>query len=282
MKYFFLIALALGLQVTTAYSQQPAIKSPSSYFPKEKAKVLVLGMFHLDYPNMDIFKITDKDKIDVLQEPKKSELAALVNYIKLFKPNKIAIEAFDNWGATEALRKYKKGAYRDQRDERIQIGMRIASELKLDTLYSLDAEPLSDELERKDSAYTQKLFKDYDFQSDDKYNAMITNWMQSESQLPSQVNLLQFVRYLNTREYHRLGYGIYLTGDFKLDHDRGADILSIWWYNRNLRIFRRLQEITEGPQDRILFIIGNGHACVLRQLLECSPEYEFVEFDSLK
>jgi hypothetical protein len=42
-----------------------------------------------------------------------------------------------------------------------------------------------------------------------------------------------------------------------------------------------LQTITNGPKDRILVIFGNGHAAVLRQLIECSPEYEFIEFDGL-
>lgn len=282
MKQFILVAAAILAIIRPAHAQQQTLKSPSSYFPKERAKVLVVGMFHLDYPNMDVFKITDKDKIDVLTEPKKSEVTELVNYIKRFKPNKIAIEAFDNWQATEKLRRYQQGAYRQERDERFQIGMRIASELKLDTLYGLDAGTLSEDLERKDSVYTQNLFKDFDFQSTDKYNAMAEQWVKAEAEMPSRVNLLRYIQYLNTREYHQLGYGAYLIGDFKLDNDRGADILSIWWYNRNLRIFRRLQQITEGPEDRILFIIGNGHACILRQLLECSPEYQFVEFSSLK
>ena len=79
-----------------------------------------------------------------------------------------------------------------------------------------------------------------------------------------------------------MGLGVYLVGDFKLDNGRGADILSIWWYNRNLRIFRKLQEITENKDDRILMIFGNGHAEILRQLLESSPEYEFIEFDKLQ
>ena len=50
------------------------IKSVSSFFPKEKAKILIVGTFHFDYPNLDANKIKDKYKIDVLKEPKKSEL----------------------------------------------------------------------------------------------------------------------------------------------------------------------------------------------------------------
>ena len=93
--------------------------------------------------------------------------------------------------------------------------------------------------------------------------------------------LLEFFKLINSKEWHDYGYGAYLVGDFKLENNRGADYLSIWWYNRNLRIFRNLQKITESENDRILVIFGNGHASIFRQLIEASPEYDFVEFDSL-
>lgn len=32
----------------------------------------------------------------------------------------------------------------------------------------------------------------------------------------------------------------------------------------------------------ILVLFGNGHGAILRQLLESSPEYDFIEFDGLK
>ena len=257
------------------------LTSASQFFPKEKTQVLVVGTFHFDYPGLDVSKALEEDKIDVLKEPKKSEVTELVNYIKKFKPTKIAIEAFDNWKATEKLKKYKAGAFRDERDERYQLGMRIANELKIDTLYSIDAGSMSEDLERLDSTYTQQLFKDFDFQNDDPYNEMIMNWLQEGTKQVSKTNLLTYFKHTNSREEHQYGYGAYLVGDFKLDKLRGADILSIWWYNRNLRIFRKLQKITESKEDRILLIFGNGHAAILRQLLEASPEYDFVEFDSL-
>jgi hypothetical protein len=254
----------------------------SSFFPKEKAKVLVVGTFHFDYPNLDVNKTADNDKVDVLTEPKKSEVTELVNYIKKFRPTKIAIEATPDWKANEKLKKYKAGEFREERDERYQLGMRIANDLKIDTLYSVDAESLDNELAKLDTAFFQKLFQDFDFKNDDKYNQLYTKWFDYETKLPAKTNLLSYVKRINSRESHQLNYGAYLVGDFKLDNQRGADILSIWWYNRNVRIFRKLQEITETPEDRILLIFGNGHAAVLRQLLESSPEYQFIEFDSLK
>jgi hypothetical protein len=160
--------------------------------------------------------------------------------------------------------------------------MRIATDLKIDTLYSIDAKSFDDDLVKLDSVFVQKLFKDFDFKNNDKFEQMYKVFSSYDNKLLLKTNLLKYFKYMNSEEYHKLGYGSYLIGDFKLDNQRGADILSIWWYNRNLRIFRKLQEITESSKDRILLIFGNGHASILRQLLECSPEYEFIEFNNVK
>lgn len=282
MKQKFLTIIFLISAIIAFGQKKDEIKNASTFFPKEKTQVLVVGTFHFDYPGLDVNKTEDKDKVDVLTEPKKSEITELVNYIKKFRPTKIAIEAFPNWNATEKLRKYKKGDYKDKRDERFQLAMRIATEMKLDTLFSIDAKSFDDDLVKLDSIYIQKLFKDYDFKSNDEFEKMYTELFSYEAKLPANTNLLKYFKHMNSEEYHKLGYGAYLIGDFKLENQRGADALSIWWYNRNLRIFRKLQEITESSKDRILVIFGNGHASILRQLVESSPEYEFIEFNKLK
>jgi hypothetical protein len=280
------ISILLGISLLSSCSQEPKKeihknKQASEYFPMEKAQVLVVGTFHFDYPGMDYNKTPEENKIDVLTEPKKSEVTELVEYIKRFKPNKIAIEAFEGWDATTKLHKYKAGELREERDERYQLGMRLADELQLDTLYAINSWSLTEDMEETDSVYIQNLFKDFDFQSDDPFDQYMTDWYKEGDKLVSQTNLLEYFKMINSKEWQDYGYGAYLVGDFKLDNQRGADILSIWWYNRNLRIFRNLQRITESENDRILLIFGNGHASIFRQLLEASPEYNFVEFDSL-
>ncbi|MES3019680.1 MAG: DUF5694 domain-containing protein [Bacteroidota bacterium] len=284
MKNLFRAAsIMLSLIASWASAQTGAgVKAPADFFPEKKAQVLVVGTFHFHYPNLDVNKISEQNKIDVLKDPKKAEVTQLVEYIKKFKPTKIALEAFPQWKATERFRRYKNGEFADQRDERYQLGFRIASEMKLDTIYSIDGASFSDDLEKIDSAYATKLFKDYDFKSSDRYDKMFTNWFEYEEKLPLTMNLLDYIKRANTRESHQLGYGAYLVGDFKLDNHRGADVIATWWYSRNIRIFRKIQELTTSPDDRILIIFGNGHVPILRQLLESSPEYDFVEFDSLK
>ena len=280
-KLFFIILFVFNFVALIA-QEKKEIKKPLEFFPKEKAKILVVGTFHFDYPGLDVIKTDEKNKIDVLKEPKKTEITELINYIKKFKPTKIAIEARTEWNATEKFKNYKAGNSREKRDERYQIGFRIAQELNLDTIYSIDAPSFDDELAKLDTLYFKKLFKDYDFKSNDPLDEMYNKWSTYDDEIQAKTNLLKYFKYMNSREVHNITFGSYLIGDFKLDKGRGADILSIWWYNRNLRIFRKLQEMTSNNKDRILVIFGNGHASILRQLLECSPEYEFIEFNSIK
>lgn len=259
-------------------------KKPSEYFPDPKTKVLVVGSFHFDYPNQDAHKTKKSDQVDVLEPKTAAEVTELINYIKKFKPTKIAIEAWPDWKANEKLKEYKDGKYRDQRDERYQLAMRIATELKINELYSIDANSVLDDFTekfgKKDSSYFKNMLKDYDFLSDDRiskqYNTFIKNTERKNFK-----SLLDMFKYMNSKEYHQYEYGAYLTGDFKLREHDGADLLALYWYNRNLRMFRKIQEITKNSEDRILVIAGNGHATVLRQLFTSSPEYEYVEFSNL-
>lgn len=133
MKSLTIVVLAFSLHSCTHKPSSPQLKPVSEYFPKERTQVLVVGTFHFDYPGLDAIKTEDENKIDVLIEPKKSEVTAVVEYIKRFKPTKIAIEAFDSWKPTEKLRMYNEGQFRDQRDERFQLAMRLSSELNIDT-----------------------------------------------------------------------------------------------------------------------------------------------------
>ncbi|WP_299444156.1 DUF5694 domain-containing protein [uncultured Aquimarina sp.] len=289
MKYSLLLlaSISIGLFTTKTTAQKVSkenegiLKPYASYYPKQKTKVLVVGTFHFSYPGLDYTKTNEDDKIDVLKEPKKSEVAALVAYIKKFKPTKVAIEAKEDWGMDKKYEEYKAGKHRDVRNESYQLGMRIANDLNHDKIYSIDAKTFSSELEEKYPKMMKELTEEYDFKSEDPYTKMVQKSFDESTKFPSKVKILDYIKYMNTIEGHRNNYGAYLVGDFKLNDNRGADFLSVWWYNRNLRIFRKIQEIDQTKEDRILVIVGNGHASVLRHMIEYSPEYDFIEFSSL-
>ncbi len=257
------------------------LKGPADFYPSERAKVLVVGTFHFEYPGLDAHKTSDDDKIDVLEEPKRSELEELVAYISKFKPTKIAIEARPTWNTMGKFEAYKKGEHADKRDERYTLGMRMARDMNLDTIYSLDAQALINELFVRDSNLVKSLTDKIDWDTPDPYWELAKKWLDYDDKIIPKMNLLDYFKVMNSRENHLANYGLYLTGRMGKAEGQSADHLSMWWYNRNLRIFSKIVAMTEGPEDRILVIFGNGHAAVLRQFFEASPQYEFVEFDSL-
>ncbi|MBO0330549.1 DUF5694 domain-containing protein [[Muricauda] lutisoli] len=272
----------LFVLVSTFSFGQDQLKAPSEFYPTQKTKVLLVGTFHFDFPGLDEVKTADENKIDVLKEPKKSELEELVGYIKKFKPTKIVIEARPSWNTMEKFEAYKNGEHRNSRDERYQLGMRIASDLGLDSVYGIDATSLSNDLYKQDSMYLKQLTSKINWKTEDPFWDYAEEYFDYRDKRMKDVHLLDFIKAMNTREGHNFNFGLYLTGSIATGDGQGADHLSIWWYNRNVRIFSKLINITKSPEERILVIFGNGHAAILRQLLEASPQYEFVEFSSLE
>lgn len=262
-----------------------AQKKPAEYFPGARPQVLVVGSFHFDYPNLDAHKTEKRDQVDVLSPETAKEVTELVEYIKKFRPTKIAIEADPDWNANQKLKEYKEGKHAGKRDERYQLAMRIAKEVGINELYSVDAGSVLDDLQERfgkaDSAYFKQLSADYDFLSNDPVSKQYDAFFKS-AEPKNFRSLLELFRYMNGKEYHQHEYGAYLSGDFKLRKYDGADMLALYWYNRNLRIFRNIQNIPVEPEDRVLVIVGNGHASVLRQLFTSSPDFNYVEFDALK
>ncbi|PKA82088.1 hypothetical protein ATE92_0213 [Ulvibacter sp. MAR_2010_11] len=297
MKKHILVMITIGLFACSDKKYAPSdsrnsepevnktyeFKSPSSFFPKEKAQVLVVGTFHFDYPGLDAYKTAEENKMAILSTERQKQVRELVDYIKRFKPTKIAVESPASYAQKEndELKAYKNGDLKLGRSEGHQLTMRIAKEMNLDTIYAIDANAFTDDIAERDSIFAKALWKDYDWQSDDPVQKYFMDWLGYEDVAIKNSSLLEYFKHMNSRESHQYGYGAYLVGDFDLGEYQGADVLAAYWYNRNLRIFRNLKRITDGPDDRIVLIFGNGHAAILRQLIEASPEYEFVEFDSL-
>jgi hypothetical protein len=292
-RTFFKISFALGLSVffiscseTKKADKQSKtteeIRKPSSFFTDPKAKVLVVGTFHFNYPGLDAYKTAESDQVDVLSPERQNEMTELVEYIKRFKPNKIVLESRSSAKLTQNLRDYRAGTLPVSRSEHYQIGMRIASELELDTLYALDTESLISSIEKETRQYFDSIAQGYDFHSNSRLDSLKLEWYKYEDQLKLQTTLLEYLKHINSPEYHKMDYGMYLIGDFKIGEHGGADVLAAYWYSRNLRLFRKIQDIIESSDDRVLVVFGNAHASLLRQYLECSPEFEYVEFSSLE
>lgn len=280
----YLLFVATFLVGYFSYAQKPL--DPDNFLIPNKdslPKIFLVGSFHFEYYNADAYKIDKENQVDILSEKKQKEIKQLLDYISLFKPTKILIEALPRWNAVTKYNLYKSGKKPLGKDERMQIGFRLAERFKLDTLYSIDAGSIGDDLtSNKDSTilrpYFEEIYKDYQFRSNDNYK----KYNDYDTKLSLKLPLLEYFKFMNSAKNLLREYGAYLLGDFKLGEFRGADVLALDWYDRNLRIFRNIQRIATSSNDRVLILYGSGHIAILDQLFKASPEFDYIKFGDLK
>ncbi|MEM9525385.1 MAG: DUF5694 domain-containing protein [Bacteroidota bacterium] len=246
-------------------------------------KVLLVGSFHFNYPNLDSHKTAKEDQVDVKSEQKKAELRELLDYIARFKPNKIVVERRSGSTINDVYRKYLASDDFDlSRSEIYQIGFRLGKQFGIDTLIIGDAFTFSNSLYWHKDSLTLRPMLDSIFEKgieseETEISKRYSKLYDHEDKLEASARLLDVFHHMNDPHRIRRGHGHYL----EFDSDLGPDALAIWWYSRNLRIYRKIQKATTSPEDRIMVLFGAGHLGILRQQFESSPKYELVDFADL-
>lgn len=282
--------LLLCLLCIPAFAQLPDINSfnPDDVLigDRKQPKVLLLGTFHFDYPNLDAHVTDEAAQVNVTDQKRAAELQELLDYVARFKPNKIVVERWQGSNVNDNYQKYLAGEFKLPKSETYQIGYRLGKRFGLDSLVLGDAATLVRSLYyHPDSAVLRPLldsiYNDWDFSNDSPIDQAYDRLYDIEDEILVNSTLLDYFKYENSPHRIKRGHGAYLIGDFELDDHRGADALAMHWYARNLRIYRNIQKATTSPDDRILVIIGAGHLGILRQQFESSPQYELIDFGDL-
>ena len=284
----FLFILVFGI-LSNTYSQRYS-EDPDSILVgnRKQPAIFLVGTFHFAYYNFDAHKTSKENQVDILSDEKQNEIKELLDYIYKFNPTKIAVESGPITGyLMKRYQAYKNGERKLGKDEIEQIGFRLLDKFKLDTLYGINDQGLySDLYDSKDSLTVRTILdsisRDYDYNSDDPISKLYREFYKENDSLAQKMKLLDYFKYKNSDKILDRGFGAYLNGDFKLDNKRGADMMALEWYSRNLRIYRHIQQLTTSPEDKILVIMGWGHITVLKHLFECSPEFKLVKFNQLE
>ena len=103
-----------------------------------RAEILVLGVYHMSNPGLDIFNMQADD---VLAPKRQQEIGELIAVLKEFQPTKVAVEA--TYGDNKVPKRYSDyvaGTHQLSRNEVEQIGFRLAKELGHKTIYAVDAD----------------------------------------------------------------------------------------------------------------------------------------------
>lgn len=290
MKNTILVFTVILLNFCNLFSQSTAVFDPDDILigDREIPKVLLVGTFHFDYPNLDAHK-TDPDKqIDVKSEERQKEVEELLNYIALFQPTKIVVERWKNSDTNERYHAYLRGDYELRKSETDQLGFRLAKQFGIKDLILADAPTMVRSFYHgPDSTCLRpimdSIYQDWDFKSDDPTKKLYGKLYDYEDEAELSMTLLESFRAANDEKRLRRGHGAYLVGDFKNgDNYEGADALAMHWYARNLRIFRNIQKSNASSDDRILVLYGSGHMSILKHLFESTPEYELIQFNELE
>lgn len=290
MKRYIISLLVLAVAVP-AVAQKIDWKKLDSLNPdkillsgeRQPTQVLLLGTFHFDYPNLDEH-ITDSSlHVDVLSEKKQKEMTELVEVIKRFKPTRIYIESTRQPVHDSLYKEYLQGRYKLGRNEIYQLAYRIGKELNLPKMYAVDASNFISENFKKykwiDSMWNSKATVDAarDKYWNNLYNKLYSTGDSVEHALTMLENFLLMAQpsVLNRTQ------GNYMTGGFNTSNNDGPDMIAMWWYSRNLRIFNNILKTQPGPNDRIMVLFGNAHIPILKQCFETSPEFRVTELRSL-
>jgi hypothetical protein len=242
-----------------------------------QVQVMTLGVFHFAYPNLDAVKVAEEDQISVLDEPFQSEIISIARALEKFNPTIICVESQPEWQHhTDSLYSlYKSGYLEPRKNEIYQLGFRIAANLDLPGVYCID-----DMGRHYDNIPVW--YRDSARMAD--FDNYYRNTPDSVYRIPNPAGKIssiidELVR-KNDPEYIADRLSVYLLNVFKYEEEPGdflgVDFETGRWYNRNLRIFRNVQRIPQGPDDRILVIMGSEHLNLLNLFFDISKEYEFV------
>jgi hypothetical protein len=262
-------------------SRQARVKVDEILWSGERkpAKALLVGVWHFGYPDLDAHKTRPQDRVDVLSPQRQKELTEVIEVLKRYKPTRIYVESTRQHYIDSIYNAYLAGKHQLRRNELDQIAMRLGKELGLPKLYAVDdgtfindyyrQMPFADSLRKatkpvdslKDNYWNQRYMKLYDYaDSVLKHHTILEHLL---------ANADPYVLKRN--------HGHYIASGFQTNNDAGPDYLGMWWYSRNLRIYKNILDTRPSANDRILVVFGSGHMSILRHLFESSPEFMLVE-----
>ena len=283
------IAAALLLLLSAGCSSArlrpaPASSTPVPDFLAEnapRAELMLLGVFHFADAGLDAYK--PKFSVDVMTAERQAEIEDLVARLAAFKPTKVAVE--QNRSRQPRLdslyNAYLAGNYKLPSNEVYQLGFRLAKRLGHSRVYAVDVAPratLPDSVAKRQMNELGIANVDSAMNAD-PWTARYRSYYAYNDSVKTTTTLSDHLIYVNDPASVRRMHGHYLVSSFKFARDTnyvGPDDMTRW-YNRNLRIFSNIQQITGSPSERILAIIGAGHLPILRFLAGTSPEHRLVE-----
>ncbi len=264
MKNLFIYKVCLAAFLVFSF----ALSSTAQDAKQRKPVVMILGTYHMGNPGRDLNNVKADD---VRAEKRQKEIADFIKIIKKFKPTKIVVEQpIENAKLNERYKTYLNGKLELSANEVDQIGFRLAKEMNLKEVITIDWQGNFDFDKVLASAKANNQTGETDY-----FMAGGKTEVDKQNEMMKTANVTGIYKYLNdenrVNEWHQ--YYLKLARVGKDSDYAGADLVRDW-YERNLKIYANLTRISTTPNDRILVLYGAGHLKLLQEFVEQSGEYD--------
>ena len=229
-----------------------------------KVEVMVLGTFHFHH---------SPDYYDINTPRHQQELDQVLASLAEFAPGKIMLEATykDSTKFDSLYQKYRAGDLDLSRNERQQLGFRLAERLDHETVYAVDYElswPYGEVM-----GWAKKNAPEF-MQFYENWKKRIGSY---EEQLYREATLSEHLRWLNSDSYRQRLKNLRMR---RLELGAGSNFVGAKpitsSYERNLKIFAYILRYAE-PGDRVITIFGASHGYFLREFVRMHPNTKLVE-----
>ncbi|MCM3628345.1 DUF5694 domain-containing protein [Paenibacillus glycanilyticus] len=234
----------------------------NSQISSHKAKILVLGTFHMG-STPDLFSVEIENH---LTDKRQEEILEVIERINAFKPTRIAVEMEqrNTDSINEKYRRFLSGEYELESSEVYQLGFRIAASNQLEEINCVDWMGQGGE---------KGVGEVYEWASENQpelFNSLF-GWLQQNplSNKPNEYrSILDMYRNCNDLDFLERNHmmNINISRIKSTEEYIGMDWLS-WWYKRNLIMYANLAELAASSDERILFIVGGAHVQILSNFL---------------
>lgn len=251
----------------------PAQAAETADCPADRTPLLILGSFHMEGSKEDL---VNPAPADMSTPRRQAEIEALVQRLAEFRPTRVAIES-------SRISNYWNDRYTDWRQSRgalgfneiEQIGFRLADRVGLAALSPVDYPMWMDGTTAAERHEPPPKPASVTPEPESPLMQSVRAQLAVDDRVLQEGTVSEFLAYLNRPERavqnHQWdvisnlapgkGTSLYETTDHATN-----------WYQRNLRIYTNLVAIS-GPGERVLFLVGAGHAHLLNGIAETDPRF---------
>lgn len=229
------------------------------------ARVLLLGTWHFANPGLDLH---NTKSVDVLEAPAQEQIAALVERLTRFDPDRVFVE----WPAEltdERYAAFLADALPPTRNEVVQLGFRLARLQGHARVHGIDVEgrfPFEAVLD-----WARAHGRDGELMAG---QGQVAAWTAEIEALQRNEGIVAALRAMNDPGRIDAGHGLYMDMlRFGAGAEQPGADLNTAWFERNMRICALLlQQLQAG--ERAVVIFGAGHLPWLRRCVIDTPGVE--------